>query len=102
MSFLADSTAAHRDLILALGGEQATYAPVSGEAAPVLAMLDRHTAEIGEYGQTVAYRPAITVLNADVPRPEQGDRITFPASVWDVVSIANADEIISTLWVAAA
>jgi len=94
-------TAAHRDLLAALG-EPATYISAGGDIIELQAMLDRNAAEIGEYGQTVATRPAITVLNADVERPEQGDRITFAASAWEVVRVANADDIVSVLWVSPA
>lgn len=102
MPFIADAIDAHRDLILALGGELATYAPVAGDPVPALAMLDRNNAEIGEYGQTVATRPAITVLNVEVPQAEQGDRITFATSAWEVIRIASADDIVTTLWVSPA
>lgn len=97
---LADFTAAHRDL-LAVFGEPATYTPVAGDMVSLQALLDRNTAEVGEYGQTVAYRPSIAVLNADVDRPEQGDVIAFASSRWQVIRIANADDIVSVLWVEA-
>lgn len=98
---LADFTAAHRDLLAALG-DPATYTPVAGDMVPLQALLDRNTAEVGEYGQTVAYRPAVSVLNADVDRPGQGDVIAFVDSRWRVIRPAAADDIVSVLWVEAA
>lgn len=105
MSLLTDFTAAHRDLLAALG-EPATYAPVVGDPGVVQALLDRNTAELGEYGTTVAVRPAVFVLLADVPRPERGDLITFAdpitgavTSMWQVVRPATMDDIVAQLWV---
>lgn len=91
----------HRDL-LGVMGEQATYAAGEGASVTINAMLDRHTAEVGEYGQTVAYRPSVSVLNADVPSPKAGDLITFAGSAWRVVRLADADDVVSRLWVEAA
>lgn len=101
MSALPAFLDAHRDLLAALG-EPATYAPAAGGSVALMALLDQHTAEVGEYGQTVAYRPAVSVLNADVPRPEQGDLITFVDSVWQVMRKADADDVVTRLWVEAA
>ncbi|MEO5811550.1 MAG: hypothetical protein ABIU96_03940 [Rhodanobacter sp.] len=106
MSASAAFTAAHADLI-AVMGDPPTYTPVGGGSdVPLQAVLDRHTAEVGEYGQTVAYRPSIAVLSADVPKPAAGDVITFTdpitdvvISTWTVLRIANADEYVTTLWV---
>lgn len=105
MNALADFTAAHRDLLAALG-EPATYAPVVGTPGIVQAMLDRNSVELGEYGQTVAVRPAVFVLLADVPRPESGDLITFidadtgiVTSMWSVIRPATLDDIVAQLWV---
>jgi hypothetical protein len=99
----------HADLIAAMG-EPATYAPAAGGAVVSLnAVLDRNTAELGEYGQTVAYRPSISVLCADVAKPQQGDIITFldpvtgvVSSTWQVVRQASADDMVAVLWVAPA
>lgn len=108
MTALADFTAAHRDLLAAMG-EQALYTPVAGSLRTVPALLDRHTAELGEYGQTVAFRPSVSVLLADVPRPEPGDIITFAdeytgavTSTWRVVRVSTADDIVAQLWVESA
>jgi len=105
MGITADFAGMHRDL-LAVMGEPATYTPAAGgEPIPLQARLDRNTAELGEYGQTVAYRPAVTVIAADVARPEQGDLITFDASgmgIWQVIRIATADDMAVQLWVAPA
>ena len=108
MSVLADFTAAHRDMLATLG-EPATYTPVVGDPFAVQALLDRNTAELGEYGQTVAFRPAISVLLADVPQPQRGDIITFTdtltgnvISTWQVARPATMDDIVATLWVESA
>lgn len=98
--------AMHADLIATMG-DQATYAPADGGAAvPLNAVLDRHTAELGDYGQTVAYRPSVSVLCADVANPTKGDVITFAdpvtgvvSSAWRVVRQANADDMVITAWV---
>ena len=91
----------HRDL-LGVMGEQAVYAAGEGGSVTINALLDRHTAEVGEYGQTVGYRPSVSVLNTDVPSPKAGDLITFTASAWRVVRLADADDVVSRLWVEAA
>jgi len=108
MSAFADFTAAHRELIATLG-DPATYAPVVGAPGVVQALLDRNSLELGEYGQTVAVRPAVSVLLADVPRPERGDLITFTdpvtgviTSTWRVVRPATVDDIVAQLWVESA
>lgn len=95
----------HADLI-AVMGDPATYAAVTGGSVPVDALLDRHTVEVGEFGQTVSYRPSISVLCADVPKPEPGDTITFAdpvtgvvTSTWRVVRPADMDDMVARLWV---
>lgn len=92
---------AHAELIATFGGP-ATYAPVAGGSIPLQAMLDRHTAEVGDFGQTVAYRPSISVLTSAVPLVTRGDVITFDAEdteSWQVVRIADADDMVTRLWV---
>lgn len=102
MGTAADFASAHRELIAVLG-EPATYTPAAGGGAiAVTALLDRHTAEVGEFGQVVAYRPAVSVLCADVPRPEGGDVIAFAGSTWNVLRIASSDDMAVQLWVEAA
>jgi hypothetical protein len=94
----------HSDLIASLG-DPATYVPATGGSIPLQAILDRNTAELGEYGQTVAIRPSVSVLCADVARPEQGDVITFDApgmGSWQVIRQASADGMAAQLWVAPA
>jgi hypothetical protein len=98
----------HRDLIATMG-DPATYVPAAGGSVPLLAVLDRNTAELGEYGQTVAYRPSVSVLCADVARPEQGDLVNFTdpdtgavVSSWQVIRPASADDMVVQLWVAPA
>lgn len=91
----------HRDL-LGMMGEPATYAVDAGVSISLNALLERNTAELGEYGQTVAYRPSVSVLNVDVLAPKPGDLITFAASAWRVVRLADADDVVSRLWVEAA
>lgn len=104
MSMQAAFTGMHAALI-AVMGDPATYVPVTGASVPLQAVLDRNTAELGEYGQTVAYRPAISVLAADVAKPEQGDIITFDTpgmGSWQVIRPASADGMVMQLWVAPA
>ena len=57
---------------------------------------------VGEFGQVVAYRPAVSVLCADVPRPEGGDVIAFAGSTWIVLRMASSDDMAAQLWVEAA
>jgi hypothetical protein len=104
MSMQAAFADMHGELIATLG-ESATYVPAAGGSIPLQAMLDRNTAELGEYGQTVAYRPSVSILCADVARPEEGDVITFDApgmGSWQVIRPANADGMAVQLWVAPA
>lgn len=98
MSALPAFADAHAELI-AVMGDPATYASAAGGSVPLSALLDRHTAEVGEFGQTVAYRPSIAVLTADVSLVTAGDIITFETSTWSVVRIADADDLVTRLWV---
>lgn len=98
LAVFADAHAA----LIATFGDPATYAPVAGGNIPLQAMLDRHTAEVGDFGQTVAYRPSISVLTSAVPRVTHGDVIALGAESWQVVRIADADDMVTRLWVEAA
>lgn len=96
----------HRALFARMG--EPAMCTRAGGSVPLQALLDRNTAEIGEYGQTVAYRPSISVLNADAGAIGQGDVVTFvhpvtgaPISAWQVVRIAHADDMVTTFWVEA-
>lgn len=97
-------TSMHADLIASMG-DPGYYVPAAGGSIPVQAVLDRNTAELGEYGQTVAYRPSVSVLCADVARPQEGDIITFDSLAlgsWQVIRQANADGMVAQVWVAPA
>lgn len=104
MGTFADFQQANAD-ILSVMGDPAAYLPVSGQGGgSVQALLNRETAVIGEFGQTVAYRPSIAVLRTAVPAPGAGDTFTFPdGSRWAVVRPADgtSDGIVTTLWVEA-
>lgn len=101
MSALDAFRDAHADLLAALG-EPAAWAYADGTSATVQALLDRHTAEIGEYGQTVAYRPSIAALSTDVANAGRGDIVIIDGAAWQVVRPADADGVVTRFWVEAA
>lgn len=98
MSSLDAFRDAHASLLAELG-EPAAWACADGTSATVQALLDRHTAEIGEYGQTVAYRPSIAALSIDVASAGRGDIVTLDGAAWQVVRAADADGLVSRFWV---
>jgi|GEM_PF-4514211 len=83
-------------------GESARYVPADGTPAfPILAALDESAAEVGDYGVTVASRPAVDLLKAEVPRPQQGDLIVFGDGSWSVDRKDTDDGHIIRVWVSA-
>lgn len=98
MSALDAFRGAHADLLAELG-ELAMWAFADGTRTPVQALLDRHTAEVGEYGQTVAYRPSIAALSVDVVNAGRGDIVTIEGADWQVIRGADADGMVTRFWV---
>lgn len=99
MSALSAFRDAHAEL-LAVMGEPATWALAAGGSVAVQALLDRHTAEVGEYGQVVAYRPSIAVRCIDVPGAGRGDIVSFGDGLeWQVIRVADADDMVTRCWV---
>jgi len=73
-------------------GEPARYVAIDGTEIPVLAALDKNAVGVGQdFGVTVVGRPAIDLLTAEVPSPEQGDRVIFPDSEW-IVDVKDTDD----------
>lgn len=89
-------------LWMGTNGRPATHRAKDGAVRPVLAVLDRNSAEVGDYGVTVATRPAIDVLTSDFPQVEQGSEITFAeGDGWALNRIASSDGYITRIWVEA-
>jgi len=98
-SFRQLTAAAARRLLVGIG-EPATYVRSDGTALadPVLAALAQQATEVGEYAVTMATVSTIDVLNAEVPDPEQGDRIILAdGQTWVVDRKSTDDGDITTL-----
>ena len=81
-------------------GVPASLISKDGTSKPVRAVLDRNSAEIGEYGVTVAIRPAIDFLVSEMPVIEQGSEVQLPdGGSWILERQASNDGYIVRVWV---
>lgn len=85
---------------MATNGTPASLITKAGLTRPLRAVLDRNSAEIGEYGVTVAMRPAIDFLVSELPVVEQGSEVQFPdGGAWILERQATNDGYIVRVWV---
>jgi len=69
------------------GGDQLTET-----VDPVRLYVDRATQQMGEFGQSVGQKDAISILLADVPAPAKGAVITFDGESVTLEAMESRDE----------